>query len=296
LFPENGTRYEELLKNADVAMYKAKELGKNNFQYFNEEMNTEAKKRLELDNGLRNAIKDDGFTLNYQPKCSCEGKKVVGFEALIRWNDPKLGFVPPDEFIPIAEHLGYIYEIGLWVIERAFIDLKEFMKQDKELVMAINVSIKQLEHISFLEDVKNLLEKNSVSPKNVEFEITETAVMENINTILPTLEAVRNMGISLSIDDFGTGYSSLMYLKKMPIDVLKIDREFVDNIDKDNDDKAIVEATVLMAKTLKLKTVAEGVERKEHLDILSNMGCDNFQGYYFSKPLKFNDAKEILLK
>ncbi len=294
-FPENGKRYEELLKSADLAMYKAKELGKNNFQFFNEEMNLEAKDRLEVDNRLRDATQNKKFTLNYQPKCSCQDKKVIGFEALIRWQDPLLGFVSPDKFIPIAENLGYIYDIGLWVIEESFKDFVEFKKIDENLSMAINISIKQLEHKAFLEDIKRLLKKYEVFANNVEFEITETAVMENIDTILPKLNIIKSMGIKLSIDDFGTGYSSLIYLKKMPINVLKIDKEFVDNIDQDKDDKAIVEATIAMAKALKLKTVAEGVEKEEHLGVLSKIGCDSFQGYYFSKPLEFEVAKEILL-
>lgn len=295
-FPDNGKRYEELLKNADLAMYKAKELGKNNFQFFNKEMNTEAKERLEIDNRLSSATQNKNFILNYQPKCSCSDKKIVGFEALIRWQDPVLGPVAPDKFIPIAEQLGYIYDIGLWVIEQSFKDLIEFQKLDESLNMAINVSIKQIENKNFIKDVENLLREYKVSVKNIEFEITETAVMENIDTVLPKLNSIKSMGIKLSIDDFGTGYSSLMYLKKMPINTLKIDKEFVGNIDQDKDDKAIVEATVVMAKTLNLNTVAEGVEKSEHLLVLSKIGCDNFQGYHFSRPLEFEAAKEIILK
>jgi len=294
LFPENGKYYEELLKNADVAMYKAKENGKNNFEFFNVDMNLEVKKRLEVDNRLRSATKNNRFTLNYQPKCECPSKKLVGFEALIRWNDPILGSVPPDEFIPIAEQLGYIYEIGLWVLNQALKDLVEFHKQNKNLNMAINVSVKQLEYSTFIDDVKMVISKYDIPSDKIEFEITETAVMENIDTILPILNEIKSMGIRLSIDDFGTGYSSLMYLKKMPINILKIDKEFVDSIDQDKDDKAIVEATIAMAKALNLKTVAEGVEKEEHLCILSKIGCDSFQGYYFSKPLPFINIKNMI--
>ena len=291
LFPENGTTYDSLLQNADTAMYKAKDKGKNTFKYFNTEMNEAAKKRLEIDTRLRNTVDNKGFSLAYQPKYSCTKNETVGFEALIRWEDSKLGFISPDEFIPLAEHSGYIYDIGLWVIEKALEDLNTIHSEfkDKEFTMAINISAKQLENKHFLEDLKELLHKYQTTTKLIEFEITETAVMQNIEKVIVILEEIKKLGIKISIDDFGTGYSSMAYLKKMPLDALKIDREFISDIHQDNEDKAIVEAIIILAKTLKLETIAEGVEILEHFEILKDLKCDSYQGYYYSKPLYLED-------
>mgnify|MGYP005993287621 FL=1 len=287
LFPEHSSEYNTLLKNSDMAMYEAKESGKNNFKYFNESMNTLAHRRLEFDTCLRSAVEKKEFTLVYQPKGNFDTKDILGFEALIRWNDPKLGVITPEEFIPIAEQSGYIYTIGLWVLETAFNDLQSIHKKynTNKFHMAINISGKQLEDKRFLDDVKYLIKKTEVSVSSLEFEITETALMNNIQSVIPILNELKNIGISLSIDDFGTGYSSLTYLKKMPIDILKIDKEFISELDSNDDDKAIVEATIALAKSLKLKTVAEGVEKIEQSDILKKMDCNLYQGYLYSKPL-----------
>ena len=287
LFPEHSSEYNTLLKNSDMAMYEAKESGKNNFKYFNESMNTLAQRRLEFDTCLRSAVEKKEFTLVYQPKGNFDTKDILGFEALIRWNDPKLGVITPEEFIPIAEQSGYIYTIGLWVLETAFNDLQSIHKKynTNKFHMAINISGKQLEDKRFLDDVKYLIKKTEVSVSSLEFEITETALMNNIQSVIPILNELKNIGISLSIDDFGTGYSSLTYLKKMPIDILKIDKEFISELDSNDDDKAIVEATIALAKSLKLKTVAEGVEKIEQSDILKKMDCNLYQGYLYSKPL-----------
>ncbi len=296
LFPDNAITYDTLLQNADTAMYQAKDSGKNNFKYFNEDMNKIAKRRLELDTRLRHAVENNEFSLVYQPKVSCKEKRILGFEALIRWTDHKLGSVTPDEFIPVAEQSGYIYDIGLWVLEKAFNDLNiiDKMYSDTKYKMAINISGKQLEDKRFLHDVKQLIKTTKVDIKTLEFEITETALMNNIQNVIPVLNELKNIGIRLSIDDFGTGYSSLVYLKKMPIDTLKIDREFISEIEKNDEDKAIVEATIALAKALKLDTVAEGVETIEQSNILKNMNCSIFQGYLYSKPLKINDLFKFI--
>lgn len=297
LFPENGSSYNHLLQNADTAMYGAKENGKNNFKYFSKDMNTSAKRRLEIDTRLRHAVEYNEFSLVYQPKVCCDKKNILGFEALIRWNDSKLGWITPDEFIPIAEQSGYIYEIGLWVLEKALVDLNTIHKEyDKKYQMAINISGIQLEDIRFLDDVKRLISKTKVPVETIEFEITETAIMKNIQKVIPVLEELKKIDIKLAIDDFGTGYSSLVYLKKMPIDTLKIDREFISEIEKDNDDKVIVEATIALANSLKLTTVAEGVETSEQSSILKNMQCNVYQGYYYSKPLNISDLFIFLNK
>lgn len=296
LFPENGKTYDELLKNADTAMYSAKDEGKNTFHYFSEQMNESAKRRLELDTRLRYAVNQNEFYLVYQPKYSCSAKDAIGFEALIRWNDSKLGNVPPDHFIPIAEQSGYIYELGLWVLERALKDLISIKASlsDKQFTMAVNISAKQLQNNRFLEDVKRLLALYEIDGEFLEFEITETSLMKDITRIIPTLVAIKELKITLSIDDFGTGYSSMAYLKKLPIDALKIDREFISELHCDNENRAIVEATLALAKTLGLKTVAEGVEIIEHVTILHELECDIFQGYYYSKPLLLEQLLEFL--
>ena len=252
LFPENGIKYETLLKNSDMAMYEAKEKGRNNFQYFDDMMTVVAQRRLMFDTRLRYAVEKKEFSLVYQPKSNFDCKEILGFEALIRWNDSKLGVINPDEFIPIAEQSGYMYNIGLWVLETAFNDLNIIGKRynTTQFQMAINISGKQLEDKRFLNDIKILIEKTKVPISSLEFEITETALMNNIQNVIPILHELKNIGITLSIDDFGTGYSSLSYLKKMPIDTLKIDKEFITELSNDCDDKAIVEATIALAKSL----------------------------------------------
>jgi diguanylate cyclase (GGDEF)-like protein len=290
LFPDNGSIYDTLLKNADMAMYEAKENGRNNFKYFNENMNILANRRLAFDTRLRYAVQKEEFTLVYQPKSNFHKKDILGFEALIRWNDSKLGVINPDEFIPIAEQSGYIYNIGLWVLETAFNDLNMIHKRynTTKYHMAINISGKQLEDKRFLDDINKLVKKTKVSLNTIEFEITETALMNNIENVIPVLEKLKSLGIRLSIDDFGTGYSSLSYLKRMPIDILKIDKEFIVELEKNEEDKAIVEATIALAKALKLNTVAEGVEKIEQSNILKDMDCTLYQGYLYSKPLSID--------
>ena len=293
LFPQNGETYEKLLKNSDIAMYGAKDTGKNNFKYFSDDMNEKAKRRLELDNKLRRAVNEDQFTLFYQPKVSCSAQNIIGFEALIRWNDEELGFISPVEFIPLAEQSGYIYDIGLWVLKQAFTDLNIIFEKNKskKYHMAINVSGKQIEDARFIDDVQKLIDETKIDTSFIEFEITETSIMDNIENVIPVLDQIRSLGIKISIDDFGTGYSSMAYLKKMPINKLKIDREFIIDLENSEEDKAIVEATIALAKSLKLDTIAEGVEFDSQLNILKSIGCDVFQGYYFSKPV---DLKKLL--
>lgn len=295
LFPDNGASFELLMQNADTAMYRAKEKGKNNFKYFNDEMNGLAKRRLELDTRLRIAIVKNEFYMVYQPKYSYIKKEIVGFEALIRWDDPKLGVVPPDEFIPIAEKSGYIYEIGLWVLKRVFEDFHIIHQQcDKQYNMSINISGKQLEYERFLDDLRELIRTYRIPTEFIEFEITETALMQNIQVVIPILQEIKTLGIKLSVDDFGKGYSSMTYLKKLPLDTLKVDKEFIADIEHDSEDRSIVAAILAMAKALKLDTVAEGIETEGHAAILQAMQCDISQGYYYSKPLEIDDLLKLL--
>lgn len=295
LYPQNGTNYNDLLKNADAAMYESKDKGKNTFRYFNDAMNKDALYRLELDTKLRHAIQNNSFFLNYQPKYSYAHDKTIGVEALIRWIDKDLGFVPPDKFIQIAEESNYINKIGNWVIKQALSDLKIInAKLESPISISINVSGKQLDEPSFYDEVKLLLQESEVNPNLVEFEITETSIMQNIDNVVELLKKIKMLGVKISIDDFGTGYSSMSYLKKLPIDTLKIDIEFVRELEKDEDSKSIVSAIIALSKSLKLSTVAEGVETKEQKDILHELECDMTQGYLYSKPLSLEDLLKFL--
>ena len=295
IFPDNANSATDLLKNADTAMYQAKESGKNSFRYFNNTMNNEAVKRLELDTKLRHAIKHDAFTLNYQPKFSCENNSISGVEALIRWSDSKLGFIPPDKFIPIAEESGYMKEIGTWVIKKALEDLKIIHENaDSKITMAINISPKQLEEDDFYQSAKEIIEESGIDSKYIEFEITETSIMKDIDSVIALISKIKKLGVTISIDDFGTGYSSMAYLKKLPLDILKIDRAFVMELEHDEDSNSIVQAIMALSKALKLTTIAEGVETMEQKNILEELGCNFFQGYLYSKPLELNKLLEFM--
>ncbi len=295
LYPQNGENYNDLLKNADAAMYEAKNKGKNTFRYFNDAMNQDALYRLELDTKLRYAIANNSFFLNYQPKYSYSEKKTIGVEALIRWIDKDFGFIAPDKFIPIAEESDHINKIGSWVIKQALHDIKIInQNQSFPITISINVSANQLEDENFYDEVKELLRESGVEPALVEFEITETSIMQSIQSVIEVLKKIKKLGVKLSIDDFGTGYSSMSYLKKLPIDTLKIDREFVKELESDADSKSIVSAIMALAKSLNLTTVAEGVENEEQKDILEKAECDMLQGYIYSKPLSLEDLVKFL--
>lgn len=295
LYPQNGENYTDLLKNADAAMYEAKDKSKNTFRYFNNAMNQDALYRLELDTKLRHAIVNNSFFLNYQPKYSYIHKKTIGVEALIRWIDEDLGFVAPDKFIPIAEESNYINKIGSWVIKQALHDLKIINANlDFPISISINVSANQLEDVNFYDEVKTLLSESGVEPFLVEFEITETSIMQNIQSVIEILKKIKKLGIKISIDDFGTGYSSMSYLKKLPIDILKIDREFVKELERDADSQSIVSSIMALAKSLNLLTVAEGVENEAQSSILEDIECDMLQGYLYSKPLSLEDLLKFL--
>jgi len=295
LYPQNGENYNDLLKNADAAMYESKDKGKNTFRYFNDAMNKDALYRLELDTKLRYAIANNSFFLNYQPKYSYKHDKTIGVEALIRWIDKDLGFVAPDKFIQIAEESNYINKIGNWVIKQALGDLKIInSKLSAPISISINVSGKQLDDVSFYDEVKSLLHESEIEPSLIEFEITETSIMQNIDSVVEILKKIKKLGIKISIDDFGTGYSSMSYLKKLPIDTLKIDIEFVRELENDEDSRSIVSAIIALSKSLKLTTVAEGVENEEQKNILHELECDMTQGYLYSKPLSLEDLLTFL--
>lgn len=286
MFPDDGATVDELLRNADTAMYYAKDSGKDMFKFFTQEMNVSVRDRLTLQNSLRRALERDEFILYYQPKMDIASRQVTGVEALLRWLHPQEGMILPGRFIPQAEETGLIIPIGEWVLRTACRQIKEWQaKGHPSIRIAVNVSASQFKRQNFAETVTGILEETGISPLFLELELTESAIMQNIDSSVEILNSLKAMGIQISIDDFGTGYSSLSYLRRFPIDYIKIDRSFIVNFTSNSDDRAIVTAIIAMARSLGLKIIAEGVETEEQLAILSELGCHEMQGYLYSKPL-----------
>ncbi|MGB5867276.1 MAG: EAL domain-containing protein, partial [Arcobacteraceae bacterium] len=284
VFDNDGATQKELVKNADTAMYKSKQNGKNRFTFYTQSMNDELNRKIELENGLKYAINSGEFEMYYQAKTSLRTGEIIGAEALIRWNNLFLGIVPPNDFIPFAQECGLIGAIGDFVLNDVFKRVHELTKYNKDLVISVNISALQLEEKNFVAKVKKFLLETNCDPKNIEFEITETIIMTNIETTIQKLLELKALGISLSIDDFGTGYSSMSYLQKLPIDTIKIDKSFIDNISTKEDTTILINAIVSLSKALNLKTVAEGVEQEFQKNYLQKIQCDSMQGYLFSKP------------
>lgn len=290
IYPENGLDRSTLIKNADAAMYHAKENGRNNYQFFSAEMNDKSFEQLALENDLRRAIKNEEFFLQYQPQIDTRTGKIVGAEALIRWQHPDKGFVPPNNFIPLAEKCGLIVSIGEWVIKTVCAQNLAWQKEGlAPILIAVNIAAQQFKQKNFQESLMGIVGDAGLDPHWLELEITESALMENAESVLKMLHSLKEIGFHLSIDDFGTGYSSLSYLKHFPLDKLKIDRSFVMDITEKSNNNAIIETIINMGHNLKLKVIAEGVETVEQLAILKGLKCDEIQGYYFSRPLSPQD-------
>jgi diguanylate cyclase (GGDEF)-like protein/PAS domain S-box-containing protein len=297
IYPNDGEDAETLIKNADIAMYAAKDEGRNNFQLYNASMNENITKRLRLENKLRKALANEEFLLHYQPQVDSTSGKVNGVEALVRWQDPEEGLISPGEFIPVAEDTRLIVPIGEWVLREACTQNR--MWQDnglKQVTMAVNISTYQFTQKDFVGTVERVLQETDLNPMYLELELTESIIMEDIETTIERLHALKAMGIRLSIDDFGTGYSSLEYLKRMPIDMLKIAQTFVRDITVDPSDYAIARATIQLAKSLELEFIAEGVETREHLKLLNDLQCTRIQGYLYSRPLPSHEIEKYLKK
>jgi len=286
IYPRDGVDSNALLKNADAAMYRAKELGRGNFQFYTEEMNARTLDRLRMESGLRRAIERHEFVLHYQPQIDLATGEQVGVEALLRWCPPGGEPVGPSDFIPIAEETGLIVEIGAWVLRAACEQLVAWREAGlPPMTVAVNLSARQFHQQNLVQLVGQILAETGCDAGQLELEITESVVMADPAGATATLQELADMGISLSIDDFGTGHSSLSYLKRFPIHALKIDRSFVRDLTTDADDAAIVCAVIALAHTMQLKVIAEGVETEEQLNFLREHDCDQFQGFFYSPPV-----------
>lgn len=285
-YPKHANNADEIFRKADLAMYKAKELGKNQYKLYEPSLEVAITDRLVLENHLRNALDRKEFVLNYQPQIDTTTQKIVGFEALIRWFSPEYGFVSPGKFIPIAEEIGLINTLGEWILKEACkYSIRMNEKFDTKVVVSINISPIQLNQENFTDIVKRVIEETGVSTDIIGIEITETSLMETFDENSKKLELLRNMGIGISLDDFGTGYSSLNYLLRLPINVIKIDRSFILNMTSDEKGIKIIESIISLSHNMGLKVIAEGVEIDEQLDILKYLGCDIIQGYIFGRPM-----------
>lgn len=297
IFPDDGTCVDDLMRTADIAMYNAKEAGKNNYQYFDKKMLVEASRRIGIEKELRDALQNEsgGLLLRYQPQVRADDSSVFAAEALVRWDHPQDGIVPPSEFIPVAEDTGLIHEVGRWVINESCRQLAEWKREGLTTCkVAINVSAKQLQSATLVSELDEIMQAHGVSGSELELEVTETVAMSDPEHAINQLYGIRDLGISVAIDDFGTGYSSLAYLKRLPINILKLDRSLVSDIEMDINDAEICRATVALAHTLGLKVIAEGVETEAQRSYLREIGCDYLQGYLFDKPLPASEMSLLL--
>ncbi len=295
IFPDHGTEVENLFICADMAMYEAKKRRGNHYEVFIKNRNGMNDHALMLETKLHHAIKNDILEIHYQPKINTKTEKMDGMEALLRWHDIDLGFISPNEFIPFAEDCGLICDIGEWVLRKAAIQIKEWNEQyELNLKVAVNISPIHFQEANFIERLILILEETKVNPAFLEIEITELTLMDYNDEFINKINDIKKLGLSIAIDDFGTGYSSLSYLKKFPIDVLKIDRSFIVNMSEGESDIAMVAAIISLAHALKMKVVAEGVEKFSELEILRKYGCEYIQGYYYSKPLKVEEFTKKL--
>lgn len=296
-YPEGGTGALELINGAEIVMLKAKEAGKDTIKFFDTTVLNEFKNSIDIENRLKIAVNNMDFYLNFQPQFNSITQTLRGVEALIRWKNPDGKVVSPGLFIPLAEKTGSIIAIGDWVLDTAIRIFTEWKKKyDYDMILSVNISSIQYKRPDFVTKVMSTVNKYGLDPSKLELEITETVLIDDMKTVFEKMEELRDFGIRISIDDFGTGYSSLQYLKSLPADTLKLDKTFIDSAENDNSTKIIIETMIGMSKKLGFETVAEGVETKEQLDILENMGCDIIQGYYLGKPVSDEEIENLLLR
>jgi len=300
LFNDNSQSIDELMKQADIAMYQSKKAGRNSLHFFDPKMQENINSRALLEKELRTALEESQFQLNYQLQVDAiqdNGTyRPIGAEVLIRWKHPEHGLISPAQFIPLAEETGLILPIGLWVLDTACAQIKtwEHHSVAKNLLLAVNVSAKQFRQTDFVDQVKAIVEYHGIDPCLLKLELTESLLLDNIDATIATMSALKDIGIQFSLDDFGTGYSSLQYLKRLPLDQLKIDQSFVRDITFDSSDSAIVRTIIAMARGLNLQYIAEGVETEDQRQLLLNMDCTHFQGYLYGKPMPIEQFEAML--
>lgn len=295
LYPDDGSSAQNLLKYADAAMYKAKNDGRNNFQFYSAEMTELAFERVIMETHLRTALKSKEFVVYYQPQINAENNKLIGMEALVRWQHPTMGLLSPAKFIPLAELTGLIIKLDQLVMKIAMMQISQWYRKGLNPGrLSLNLAIKQLHQNDFITILEKLIKKTRCKPKWLELEVTEGQIMSNPEEAIKTLNQISDLGINLAIDDFGTGYSSLSYLKKLPINKLKIDQSFVRELPNDEEDAAIAKAVIALAQSLNLSIIAEGVETKEQKEFLVNNGCENIQGYFYSRPIPADEMEKYL--
>jgi len=292
--PDHGSDAETLFKNAEAAVNRIRSEGGNGFRFYTQDLSERTEQWLAMEQGLRRALERNELLLHYQPQVNLLSGEIIGAEALIRWQNPERGLVSPMQFIPLAEETGLIVPIGAWVLRTACLQAKSWLDHGNDLVMAVNISARQFQHPGFIDLVEEILAETGLPAKNLELEITESVAMHDAERTTATLQALRQVGIQLSIDDFGTGFSSLAYLRRFPLSKLKVDQSFVRNLSVNEYDATIAHTVILLGHSLQLTVIAEGVETKEQLDVLRRLGCEEMQGYYFSRPVPAADLSTLL--
>ncbi|MCW9047164.1 MAG: bifunctional diguanylate cyclase/phosphodiesterase, partial [Gammaproteobacteria bacterium] len=288
--PDDTSTSNDLLINADMAMYEAKTRGKNNYQYFNHGMNLKHSHKFQIESDLRHAISENQLELYYQPQIDSNNEQIIGFEALMRWTHHENGIIPPDVFIPIAEKTGLILSLGKWLIETACTDANQFIDSGiTNFTVSINISGIQIRDKSFIKNITDSLNSTGLDPSHLEIELTESTLMDDSDLVIEKVNALKKLGIQIAIDDFGTGFSSMSYLKSFPVSKLKIDKGFITGLPNSSEDTAIVRAIIAMSHGLNINVIAEGVERQDQIDLLKELSCDMFQGYYYAKPVPIKD-------
>lgn len=296
VYPKNGESANELLNNADTAMYKAKAIGENYIKFFNKEMKDEVLNMVAIKNNLKEALVNDEIYLVFQPQYTTINKKLKGFEVLVRWNSKELGFIPPLKFIKIAEETGFIIDLGYWIFDKSLKSLNKWKKgYNTDIKLSINISYIQVMDIDFVKNIKKLLEENGVKGEDIILEITESIFISSMDYVLDVLNQLKALGVSIALDDFGTGYSSLSYLNSLPIDLLKIDKSFIDNINKTDKQNALISSIIELSKALGIEVVAEGVETEEQLLFLKDHDCRYIQGYLWGKPINELEVEKIII-
>jgi predicted signal transduction protein with EAL and GGDEF domain len=292
LHPGDGEEGEDLVRAADTALYRAKEAGRGTFRFFEAEMDMRLQERRMLERDLRQALAAEQLRVHYQPLADCTGGKIVGFEALVRWNHPTRGPISPVQFIPLAEECGLILQLGAWVLRRACLDAVTW-PADK--LVAVNLSPAQFRHADLGREILSVLKETGLPADRLELEITESLLIDDPDRVLATLKYLKDAGVRISLDDFGTGYSSLSYLQRFPFDKIKIDRSFVSQMENNNDSMSIIRAVIALGKSLRIKITAEGVESEAQLDLLKQENCDLVQGYLLGRPMPMEDVDKLLL-